>query len=117
MTDFNIPLKNAAKSGIGPASSGVYILRLNGRVMKVGSAAIGIQKRMQQYYDLNPFCGLNRHINKENRDSISVTYQTCLPSACEELESKLFDKYGPIHLMPWATRRPNCTQNQYTLLI
>ncbi len=117
MVKNNIPLKDAACAGVGPSQSGVYILRLEGKVMKVGSAKIGIQKRMQQYYGLNAHCGLNKFITKANRDDIFVSYQTCLEDACEELETKLFNKYGPISVMPWAERRPNCNSDNYVLKI
>ena len=117
MIERNILLREVATAGYGPQKSGVYILHLNGHVMKVGSAKIGIQKRMQQYYARNPWCGLNRYITESNRDDIYVSFQTCPENACDELESKLFDKYGPIAAMPWATRRPVCTSNQYTLYI
>lgn len=96
---------------------GVYILKLHGKIMKVGSAEIGVQKRMQQYYGLNPSCGLNKHINDKNRDKIIVTFQHCPKEKCEELESKLFDKYGDVASMPWAERRPHCNQNTYPLKI
>ena len=117
MTQSNIPLKEVAAAGVGPSSSGVYILSLNGRIMKVGSAKIGIQKRMQQYYGLNSHCGLNCHITSFNRDHILVTYQLCPEEACEELESKLFDKYGPISNLPWAKKRPHSPQNSHRLYI
>ena len=113
----NIPLKDVAKRGGGPATPGVYILRLNGRVMKVGSAEIGVQKRMQQYYGLNEHCGLNRFIDNGNKDLIRVDYQLCPVDGCRELESKLFDKYGPVSKLPWAERRPNFNQNKYVLEI
>ena len=85
--------------------------------MKVGSAKIGVQKRMQQYYGLNEHCGLNEFINKGNRDNINVTFQHCPVDKCEELESKLFDKYGGVEYMPWAKRRPNNNNNTYSLKI
>lgn len=103
-------LKTAASSR---NISGVYILRLNGQVMKVGSAQIGVQKRMQQYYGLNKSCGLAQ-INEHNRDLIQVTWQDCPQSKCNELESKLARKYG---MGPWATRTPHSTDNTWDLLI
>ncbi len=106
-------LKNAAKPSSAGALPGVYILRLNGRVMKVGSAEIGVQKRMQQYYGMNQSCGLP-HINPENRDSISVTWQNCPKSKCNELESKLPRKYG---MGPWARRTPHSMDNTWDLMI
>lgn len=117
MIKRNITLRDAATSGFGAISSGVYILYLDGRIMKVGSAKIGIQKRMQQYYGRNPYCGLNCFITDSNKDRIRVSYQVCPYDACEELESKLFDKYGPIQALPWATRRPHSMDNRYTLFI
>lgn len=117
MTKYNISLRDAATPGIGSSTSGVYILFLEGRIMKVGSAKIGIQKRMQQYFGLNPHCGLNCYITPANRERITVTYQLCPSDACEELESKLFDKYGPLSNLPWAEKRPHSTKNCYKLCI
>lgn len=117
MVENNKLLSEVSCAGITPNQPGVYILFYRGRVMKVGSAEIGIQKRMQQYYALNCHCGLNRFINEENREEIRVSYQTCAASQCLELESKLFDKYGPIERLPWAHRRPHTTQNTCLLEI
>ena len=103
-------LKTAAASANIP---GVYILYLHGQVMKVGSAEIGVQKRMQQYYGMNPHCGLSQ-INESNRDLISVRWQDCPVGKCNELESKLARKYG---LGPWAKRTPHSTDDTWELLI
>lgn len=117
MIQKNIPLKKAANPQITTNKSGVYILMLDGKIMKVGSAEIGIQKRMQQYYDLNRYCGLNNHININNRDRIRVSYQTCLKTQCRELESKLFRKYGSVNAMPWAVRSPHSEEDTCKLEI
>ncbi len=117
MIGRHIPLGETARVGGGPSEPGVYILHLRGRVMKVGSAEIGIQKRMQQYYSGNPWCGLNHCITEHNREQVTVTYQCCPAAACRELESKLFDKYGPVTVLPWAQRRPHCSDNKYVLQI
>lgn len=112
-----VMLKNfSTYSNIGYKDPGVYILRINGQIKKVGSAKIGIKKRMQQYYGLNPWCGLNKYINTANRDLIEVTFQTCDKKDCTELESKLFDKYD-IKKMPWAKRRARSKQNKAVLQI
>lgn len=103
-------LKTAATSANIP---GVYIIYLNGQVMKVGSAEIGVQKRMQQYYGMNPYCGLPQ-INERNRDQITVKWQDCPISKCNELESKLARKYG---LGPWAKRTPHSMDDTWELLI
>ncbi len=108
-------LKDVADSMKNPNGPGVYILKLNGRIMKVGSAEIGIQKRMQQYYGLNTHCGLNKYINKDNRDYILVKWQACPANKCRELEAKLFDKYG--ENLPWSERRPRCDDDTIKLLI
>ena len=93
---------------------GVYILRLNGQVMKVGSAEIGVRMRMQQYYAMNPSCGLAKKIDNHNRELIQVTWQDCPKSKCNELESKLARKYG---LGPWAKRTPHSPDDTWDLLI
>lgn len=103
-------LKNARFSSNKP---GVYILRLNGVLLKVGSAEIGVRMRMQQYYDMNPYCGL-KEINLKNRDKITVDWQDCPKCKCNELESKLFRKYGK---GIWAQRSPHCVSDTWKLLI
>jgi len=110
-------LRNAADSSKTENKPGVYLLMVGGDVKKVGSAEIGIQKRMQQYYGLNNACGLNNRINEENRDSISVKWQYCSTSQCDELESKLNDKYEANNSMEWSERRPRSTNNTVMLKI
>lgn len=117
MIQKNITLKDASDTSKTTNSPGVYILYRNGCIMKVGKAEIGIQKRMQQYYGCNSFCGLNCYINEQNRDSVTVTYQTCSKEECKELEAKLFSKYGGVAVMPWATRAPSLNSDMCKLLI
>lgn len=100
---------------------GVYVLYLNGRVMKCGRAVYsqGVRWRMQQYYSLKYDARAQRGdywaINQRNRDSVVVSWQCCPPAACKELEYKLFKKYGK---GPWALRGPeNCSTNDWKLLI
>jgi len=108
-------LKKSSDPKVTPNRPGVYILLMGGNVMKVGSAKIGVQKRMQQYYQLNSHCGLNKHINENNRNHINMKWQTCNTNQCEELESKLFDKYGDN--LPWSERRPRVKLDTCKLLI
>ena len=106
---------------IAESTPGVYILFLNGKVMKCGRAAYGqgIHWRFQQYYSLNYD---DRARNKDywsvspsNRDSIMVSWQCCPVSKCKELEFKLFRKYGK---GPWGLRAPqSCSENSWELLI
>lgn len=110
-------LKDAQDPAKTVNDPGVYILILNGEVKKVGSAEIGIQKRMQQYYGLNKACGLNTHINTSNRDLIKVKWQYCSRNKCEELESKLNDKYAKNHKMAWSDRRPRSNADTVELKI
>lgn len=117
MVGMSVALRDLANPALHQNQVGVYILRLNGKVMKVGCAKIGLQKRMQQYYALNPWCGLNHHINVSNRNSIRVDYQVCSLAECSELESKLFDKYGRFTPLPWAQRRPHVMQDTVVLQI
>ena len=106
---------------IAESTPGVYILFLNGNVMKCGRAAYGqgIHWRFQQYYSLNYD---DRARNKDywsvspsNRDSITVSWQCCPVSKCKELEFKLFRKYGK---GPWGLRAPqSCSEDSWELLI
>lgn len=110
-------LKDAADSSKTKNDIGVYILSLDGDVKKVGSAAIGVQKRMQQYYGMNASCGLNKYISQSNRDKIKVKWQYCSSSDCDELESKLNNKYEGSNSMAWSDRRPRSTKNTVQLKI
>ena len=106
---------------IADSSPGVYILFLNGQVMKCGRAAYGqgIHWRFQQYYSLN-YDDRARDkdywsVSPSNRDSIMVSWQCCPVSKCKELEFKLFRKYGK---GPWGLRAPqSCSEDSWELLI
>lgn len=94
----NVPLSQASSSA--PGEPGVYILYLNGQVMKCGRAAYakGIRWRMQQYYSLK-YDGRAQHgdcwaVDENNRDRVMVSWQCCPVAVCKELEYKLFQKYG-----------------------
>ncbi len=121
--DFSISrgdyLSDAVSSA--PGEPGVYILYLYGRVMKCGVASYGqgIRWRFTQYYNLNydnkARCGDYWSVSPENRDSITVAWQACPPRVCNELEYKLFKKYGK---GPWAKRAPVASYtNEWKLLI
>lgn len=110
-------------SAINCASSdpGVYILWLDGAVMKCGRSSQfgGVRKRLLEYYGLR-YDDRAREgdywaVSLENRDRVVVSWQCCPISKCHELEYKLFKKYGK---GPWAQRAPNsCSQDTWTLLI
>ncbi len=100
---------------------GVYILYLDGNVMKCGRAAYGqgVKWRFTQYYNLN-YDNKARNgdcwsVSKENRDRVTVSWQCCPAAVCQELEYKLFRKYGK---GPWAERAPAyCKNDRWELLI
>ncbi len=115
----NMPL-SVAKT-LSQAHEGVYILYLNGAVMKCGRAAYGqgIKRRFTQYYNLNYDERAQKKdywsVAPENRDDVEVSWQCCPPSKCGELEYKLFKKYGK---GPWAKRAPSsCSTDTWELLI
>ena len=100
---------------------GVYILWLNGTVMKCGrsSQAGGVRKRLLEYYrldyDKRAKAGDYWAVTQDNRDNVVVSWQCCPISKCHELEYKLFQKYGK---GPWAHRAPNsCSEDSWELLI
>ncbi len=102
-------------------SPGVYILWLDGSVMKCGrsSQAGGVRKRLLEYYrldyDKRAKSGEHWAVTSENRDNVLVSWQCCPISKCHELEYKLFKKYGK---GPWAHRAPdNCDEDSWELLI
>ncbi len=114
-----ISLKDALH--IAENETGVYILYLNGSVMKCGRAAYGqgIHWRFQQYYSLK-YDNRARNgdywsVSPENRDRVTVAWQCCPVSKCKELEYKLFRKYGK---GLWAIRAPeSCSSDTWELLI
>ena len=112
-------LKNAC--AIAASQPGVYILYLNGVVMKCGRVVYsqGIRWRFKQYYNLNYDKRAQRgdhwSVSEENRDKVTVAWQCCPESKSHELEYKLFRKYGK---GPWASRAPaNCNTDTWELLI
>ena len=114
-----VPLSSAID--MADDQPGVYILYLNGKVMKCGRAAYsnGVRWRLSQYYNLNydnrARCGEYWSVSEENRDNITVSWQCCPQAVCQELEYKLFEKYGK---GPWAHRAPKfCTDDRWKLLI
>lgn len=119
--NYNRGLRLSDAKLCAPGQPGVYVLYLNGRVMKCGRAAYcqGLRWRFTQYYNLN-YDDRARNgdcwsVNLSNRDSIIVSWQACPVSKCKELEYKLFKKYGK---GPWGLRAPNsCNVDTWELLI
>lgn len=117
--ESKVDLKAATNSA--PSGPGVYILWLNGKAMKCGRAvyAQGIRWRFTQYYNLN-YDDRARNkdywsVSPDNRDNILVSWQACPVSQCEELEAKLFQKYGK---GDWARRAPSVSgRGNWPLLI
>ena len=114
-----IPLQVAIN--LAQSTPGVYVLRLDGRVMKCGRASYsgGVAWRLRQYYNLNYDAraqnGDHWSVTKENRDNVTVSWQCCPASKCNELEYKLFQKYGKGE---WAQRAPvSCPTDSWALLI
>ena len=106
---------------IAPREPGVYILYLDGQVMKCGVATYsqGLQWRFTQYYNLNyddkARDGDYWSVSPSNRDDVKVSWQACPKRVCDELEYKLFRKYGK---GPWAKRAPSSlATDEWELLI
>ena len=104
-----------------PSQEGVYIIYLDGKVMKCGTATYsqGLRWRFTQYYNLNydnkARQGDYWSINPENRDRVKVSWQACPKRVCDELEYKLFKKYGK---GDWAKRAPaSLATDEWVLLI
>lgn len=103
----NVDLPNAIY--IANTQSGVYVLRLDGAVMKCGSAINPhVRGRLRQYYNLNydneARSGNYWSVSPENKDRVTVSWQCCPKSKCRELEARLFKKYGR---GPWTKRVPD----------
>ena len=104
-----------------PSQEGVYIIYLDGEVMKCGTATYsqGLRWRFTQYYNLNyddkARSGNYWSVSPENRDRVKVSWQACPKRVCDELEYKLFRKYGKGQ---WAKRAPaNLATDEWELLI
>lgn len=104
-----------------PREPGVYILFLHGQVMKCGVATYsqGLNWRFTQYYNLNyddrARDGEYWAVSPDNRDDVEVSWQACPKRVCDELEYKLFRKYGK---GPWAKRAPSSlSTDEWNLLI
>ena len=115
----NVLLSRACN--IAPSESGVYILFLHGEVMKCGVATYsqGLQWRFTQYYNLKyddrARDGEYWSVSPDNRDDVKVSWQACPKRGCDELEYKLFRKYGK---GPWAKRAPSSlATDEWELLI
>ena len=116
----NVPLRSACQTA--PSEPGVYILYLHGQIMKCGVATYGqgIRWRFVQYYNLNyddkARDGDYWSVSPQNRDSVTVAWQACPQRVCNELEYKLFQKYGKGE---WAKRAPrsSATGSEWELLI
>ncbi len=113
----DIPLEDAIR--MADSKPGVYVLYLNGQQMKCGRAVIGVSMRLSQYYHLNyddrARQGEYWSVNEQNKNQVTVSWQCCPPQKCQELEYKLFKKYGK---GPWAKRMPSsCNSNSWELLI
>lgn len=87
--------------------------------MRQAAYSNGVRWRLSQYYNLNYDNRARRgeywSVSEENRDNITVSWQCCPQAVCQELEYKLFEKYGK---GPWAHRAPKfCTDDRWKLLI
>ena len=77
----DVPLSEACH--LAEHSPGVYVLYLNGAVMKCGRAAYaqGVAWRFKQYYNLNydkkSQEGDTWSVSAENRDLVTVSWQCC----------------------------------------
>ena len=114
-----VSLRQAASSA--PSHEGVYVIYLDGMVMKCGRAAYGqgLRWRFTQYYNLNYDDRARKKdywsVSSQNRDRVTVSWQACPVSKCKELEAKLFRKYGK---GPWGLRAPSgCSDDTLKLLI
>ena len=104
-----------------PSQEGVYIIYLDGEVMKCGTVTYsqGLLWRFTQYYNLNyddkARDGNYWSVSPENRDREKVSWQACPKRVCDELEYKLFSKYGKGR---WAKRAPEkLATDEWELLI
>lgn len=119
--DYSTGVRLSSAKVSAPNEPGVYVLYLNGEVMKCGRAAYGqgVRWRFTQYYNLKYDSRSQKgdcwSVNKNYRDKVVVSWQCCPAAVCQELEYKLFKKYGK---GPWAERGPAyCRTDNWELLI
>lgn len=90
-----------------PTGSGVYQIRYQGQLMKVGMAKDGLRKRFSDYYrGLSGGTAGLRHITEDNRDRIIVSWKECPRDECRAREKYMYDNFkNQGEEMPWAERR------------
>lgn len=93
-----------ARTEVYYGKPGVYVIWLNGKVMKCGRA-VKLGERLGQYYriahDKRAQEGNSQTITLSTRDDVVVDFQHCPLSKITELEARLTDRYGK---GPWASR-------------
>lgn len=99
-----VTLKEAARSA--PRETGIYMLYLNGRLMKVGKVEWkeGIRWRMQQYWRGDSTAGVHRSDIYKNREKVFVSWRLMPASTCREAEKREIQNAGGVSKLPWSER-------------
>lgn len=86
---------------------GVYELRYQGQLMKVGKAEDGLRKRFSDYYRGQAGgTAYLKYIDETNRDGVSAKWRKCERSQCRALETQMHDAAKARgEELPWSDRR------------
>ena len=99
-------LKAAYLDKKAPKESGVYKIKCDGQLMKVGKASDGLWKRFSDYYrgTAGGTAGL-KYITESNRDSVQVSWKKCSASEARKIEIKMYEQAkNNGEEMPWSAR-------------
>jgi hypothetical protein len=100
-------LKSAYLDKKAPKGAGVYRIKYNGQLMKVGKASDGLRKRFSDYYrGASGGPAALKYITEENRDRVFVSWKECSGSETRKLETQWYDQAKVNgEELPWSDRR------------
>ena len=103
----NASLKSAYLDKKAPKDPGVYRIKYEGQLMKVGKASDGLRKRFSDYYrGSSGGTAALKYITKSNRDQVSVSWKKCSASEARKLEKQWHDQAKANgNELPWSDRR------------
>lgn len=103
----NCSLKAAYLDEQAPKGCGVYKIKYQGQLMKVGKAEDGLRKRFSDYYrgQSGGTAGL-KYITESNRDDVTVMWVECSRENTRSLEKQWYDEArAKGEELPWSDRR------------
>lgn len=100
-------LKDAYLNKLAPTGAGVYQIKYQGQLMKVGKASDGLRKRFSDYYrGQEGGTAALKYITASNRDQVIVSWKECSKDMCRKLETQMYDSAKARgEELPWSERR------------